>query len=65
MSQHVLRKFFSIISSIFFQGSDTHSASLDASTFLILPEAAKGTFSDHNQGTHWVRIACFPAGLPL
>lgn len=64
MLQHVL-KFFSIISSIFFQGSDTHSASLDASTFLIFPEAAKGTFSDHNQGPHWVRIACFPAGLHL
>lgn len=44
---------------VFFQGSHTHPASSGARIFLILPEGAKGRFSDHNQGTNGSELPVF------
>lgn len=49
MSQRFFGKCFFIISRIFFQGSDAHSASLETGTSLISPEVSRERSSDHKQ----------------
>lgn len=65
MSQHFFGKCFFIISRIFFQGSDAHSASWEPGTSLSPPEVSRERSSDHKQHTRWIGIACVPAGPPL